>query len=212
MPLAAKPIALALTGASGMPYGLRLLECLIGAGERVQLMVSQPAQVVLAMETDLKPPSAPREMARFFTDLYGARDGQLEVYGRDQWTAPLASGSGAPRAMVVCPCTSGTLAAIACGSSDNLIERAADVVLKEQRKLILVHREMPVSAIHLEHMLRLARLGVVIMPASPGFYHQPRGIGDLVDFVVARVLDHLDVEHELLPRWGDHGMDPASGE
>jgi 4-hydroxy-3-polyprenylbenzoate decarboxylase len=211
-----KPVALGLTGASGMPYGLRLLECLLQAGERVQLMVSQPAQVVLAMETDLKVPSAPRDMARFFTAHYGARDGQLEVYGRDQWTAPLASGSGAPRAMVVCPCTSGTLAAIACGSSDNLLERAADVVLKEQRKLILVHREMPVSAIHLEHMLRLARLGAVIMPASPGFYHQPRGIGDLVDFVVARVLDHLDVDHELMRRWGEAGTDagkgPASGE
>ncbi len=208
----ASTIALALTGASGMPYGLRLLECLLQAGERVQLMVSQPAQMVLAMETELKVPSAPRDMARFFAARHGARDGQLEVYGKDQWTAPLASGSGAPRAMVVCPCTSGTLAAIANGSSDNLLERAADVVLKEQRKLILVHREMPVSAIHLEHMLKLARLGVVIMPAAPGFYHQPRGIDDLVDFVVARVLDHLEVEHALIPRWGEPGTDPAPGE
>lgn len=195
-------IALAMTGASGIPYGLRLMECLIHAGERVQLMVSQPAQVVMAMETDLKVPGAPRDMAQFFSELYGATGGQLEVFGKDQWTAPVASGSGVPRAMVVCPCTSGTLAAIACGTSDNLLERAADVVLKEQRKLILVPREMPLSAIHLEHMLKLARLGVVIMPPSPGFYHQPRAIGDLVDFVVARILDHLDVPHSLLPRWG----------
>lgn len=195
-------IALAMTGASGIPYGLRLMECLIHAGERVQLMVSQPAQIVMAMETDIRAPGAPREMAQFFAELYGAANGQLEVFGKDQWTAPVASGSSAPRAMVVCPCTSGTLAAIACGTSDNLLERAADVVLKEQRKLILVPREMPLSAIHLEHMLKLARLGVVIMPPSPGFYHQPRAIGDLVDFVVARILDHLDVPHSLLPRWG----------
>ncbi len=195
-------IALAMTGASGIPYGLRLMECLIHAGERVQLMVSQPAQVVMAMETDLKVPPAPRDMAQYFSELYGATDGQIEAFGKDQWTAPVASGSGAPRAMVVCPCTSGTLAAIATGTSDNLLERAADVVLKEQRKLILVPREMPLSAIHLEHMLKLARLGVVMMPPSPGFYHQPRAIGDLVDFVVARILDHLDVPHSLLPRWG----------
>jgi 4-hydroxy-3-polyprenylbenzoate decarboxylase len=196
-------IALAMTGASGIPYGLRLLECLLGAGESVQLMLSQPAQVVMSMETDLKVPGAPREIEKFFSDRYGAAEGRLQVYGKDQWTAPVASGSSASRAMVVCPCTSGTLAAIACGNSDNLLERAADVVLKEQRKLILVPREMPLSAIHLEHMLKLARLGVVIMPASPGFYHQPREVSDLVDFVVARILDHLDVEHRLVPRWGE---------
>ena len=203
----ARAVALAMTGASGMPYGLRLLECLLAAGERVQLMLSQPAQVVMAMETELKVPAAPRDAARFFSERYGAHEGQLEVYGKDQWTAPVASGSSAPRAMVVCPCTSGTLAAIANGSSDNLLERAADVVLKEQRKLILVPREMPLSAIHLEHMLKLARLGAVIMPACPGFYHRPQGISDLVDFVVARVLDHLDVAHELMPRWGE-GSEP----
>lgn len=196
-------IALAFTGASGMPYGLRLLECLLAAGERVALMVSQPAQLVMAMETDLRVPAAPRDMAAFFVAHFGARAEQLRVYGKDQWTAPVASGSAAPRAMVVCPCTSGTLAAIANGSSDNLLERAADVALKEQRKLILVPREMPLSAIHLEHMLKLARLGVVIMPACPGFYHRPPDIAGLVDFVVARILDHLDVPHRLLPRWGE---------
>jgi 4-hydroxy-3-polyprenylbenzoate decarboxylase len=198
-----KTVALAMTGASGAAYGLRLLECLLKAGARVPLMLSPPGQVVIAMETELKLPGAPREIERYLSEHYGAAPGQLLVYGKDQWTAPLASGSGAPDAMVVCPCTSGTLAAIATGSSDHLLERAADVVLKEQRKLILVHREMPVSAIHLEHMLKLARLGVVIMPANPGFYHRPQKIEDLVDFVVARVLDHLGVEHQLVPRWGE---------
>lgn len=205
--MAAKTIALAMTGASGAAYGLRLLECLIEAGVQVPLMLSPPGQVVIAMETDLKLPGVPREIERFLGEYYGAEPGQLQVYGKDQWTAPLASGSGAPDAMVVCPCTSGTLAAIAMGSSDHLLERAADVVIKEQRKLILVHREMPVSAIHLEHMLKLARLGVVIMPANPGFYHRPQQIEDLVDFVVARILDHLGVEHALVPRWGDERQD-----
>lgn len=200
--MANKAIALALTGASGAQYGLRLLDCLIEAGEEVYMMVSQAAQVVIAMETDLRLPGAPREMQAFLAERYGALPGQLQVFGRDQWNAPVASGSSVPRAMVVCPCTSGTLAAIATGGSDDLLERAADVVIKERRKLILVTREMPLSVIHLQHMLTLAQLGAVVMPACPGFYHEPRSVDDLVDFVVARVLDHLEVEHELLPRWG----------
>jgi len=195
-------ITLAMTGASGAVYGLRLLECLVKPDQHVNLLVSSPAQIVLAMETDLKIPGAAKEMQKFFEERYSARPGQLQVFGKEQWTAPIASGSGVSRAMVVCPCTSGTLAAIACGSSDNLLERAADVVIKEQRKLVLVPREMPFSAIHLEHMLKLSRLGVVIMPASPGFYHHPASIDDLVDFVVARILDHLQIAHDLVPRWG----------
>jgi 4-hydroxy-3-polyprenylbenzoate decarboxylase len=195
-------ITVALTGASGMVYGLRLLQHLVDAGQPVYLLVSSAAQIVLRMENNLSVPSQPRDMQVFFSDYFKAQPGQLQVFGRDQWSAPVASGSGAPRAMVVCPCTSGTLAAIANGQSDNLMERAADVMLKEQRKLILVHREMPVSAIHLEHMLKLSRLGVTIMPANPGFYHQPQSIQDLVDFVVARILDHLDISHNLTERWG----------
>jgi len=195
-------IALAMTGASGAIYGLRLLECLIQAKQQVYLMLSAPAQVVIGMETDLKLPARPLEIEDVLATRFAAKAGQLTVFGREQWTAPVASGSNAPRAMVVCPCTSGTLAAIAAGSSDDLLERAADVVLKEGRRLILVHREMPVSAIHLENMLKLARLGVTIMPANPGFYHQPQSIADLVDFVVARVLDHLGLEHPFGPRWG----------
>lgn len=196
------PITLAMTGASGAQYGLRLLECLLEAGHQVYLMISAPAQVVISMETDLKLSSQPKEMARYLSTLYHAQPEQLHVFGRDQWTAPVASGSGAPKAMVICPCTSATLSAVAIGASRDLLERAADVMLKEGRKLILLHREMPVSAIHLEHMLKLANLGVTIMPASPGFYQKPQTIEDLVDFVVARILDHLDITHELLPRWG----------
>jgi flavin prenyltransferase len=195
-------IALAMTGASGAVYGLRLLECLLQAKQRVYLMLSAPAQVVIGMESDLKLPGRPAEIEEALAARYSAAPGQLTVFGREQWTAPVASGSSAPRAMVICPCTSGTLSAVAQGSSDDLLERAADVVLKEGRKLILVHREMPLSVIHLENMLKLARLGVIIMPANPGFYHEPQSIADLVDFVVARILDHLDIEHPLGPRWG----------
>jgi 4-hydroxy-3-polyprenylbenzoate decarboxylase len=197
------PFALAITGASGAPYALRLLEVLLAQGERVDVMISAPGQIVIAMETGLKLPGRAAEMRRLLAERFSADDRQLRVFGREEWTAPLASGSSAPRAMVVCPCTTGTLASIAAGSSHNLIERAADVVIKEGRKLVLVPRETPFSAIHLENMLKLARLGVVILPPSPGFYQQPVSLEDLVDFVVARILDQLAIDHDLLPRWGD---------
>jgi len=196
-------ITLAMTGASGIPYGLRLLECLLQQGRQVYLLMSTPAQVVMSMETDIQVKGSAAELQRCFSARYRPAPGQLQVLGKEQWTAPIASGSSVPQAMVVCPCTSGTLAAIACGTSDNLLERAADVVLKERRQLILVPREMPLSSIHLEHMLTLSRMGAVIMPACPGFYHRPATVADLVDFVVARILDHLGVEHQLVPRWGD---------
>ena len=197
------PFALAITGASGAPYALRLLEVLLAQGERVDLMISAPGQIVIAMETGLKLPGRAAEMRRLLAERFAADERQLRVFGREEWTAPLASGSSAPRAMVVCPCTTGTLASIAAGSSHNLIERAADVVIKEGRKLVLVPRETPFSAIHLENMLKLARLGVVILPPSPGFYQQPVSLEDLVDFVVARILDQLAIDNDLLPRWGD---------
>lgn len=196
-------ISLAMTGASGAPYGLRLLECLLEAGREVYLMVSAPAQVVLATETDLDVPGRPEAMQAFFSERFGARPGQLQVFGREQWMAPVASGSNAPRSMVVCPCSTGTLSAIATGASNNLIERAADVMIKERRQLILVPREMPFSPIHLENMHKLALLGVTIMPACPGFYHKPTSLQEMVDFVVARLLDHLGVAQQLAPRWGD---------
>lgn len=198
-----KTIALALTGASGMPYGLRLLECLLAAGGRVQLVFSQAAQVVSKQELDLVLPSRPSDAERELSLRFRAQPGQLRVYGREDWFAPLASGSNPPEAMVVCPCTMGTLGAVAAGMSDNLIERAADVAIKEGRKLILVPRETPFSAIHLENMLKLARAGVVILPANPAFYHHPQTAQDLVDYVVARILDQLGVSHQLMRRWGD---------
>ena len=197
-----KTICLALTGASGMPYGIRLLECLLAAGCRVQLLYSQVAQIVARQEMDLELPSRASDAQSMLRERYAALPGELNVYGRDEWFAPVASGSNAPDAMVVCPCTMGTLAAIAQGLASKLIERAADVVIKEGRKLILVPRETPFSAIHLENMLRLSRAGVVILPPSPGFYHRPQRVDDLVDFVVARILDQLDVAHELMLRWG----------
>lgn len=195
-------VCLALTGASGMPYGIRLLECLLAAGCRVQLLYSQVAQIVARQEMGLELPARASEAGDYLRATYAALPGKLDVYGREEWFAPLASGSNPPDAMVVCPCTMGTLAAIAQGLASNLIERAADVVLKEGRKLILVPRETPLSAIHLENMLRLARAGALILPPNPGFYHHPQGVADMVDFVVARILDQLGVSHTLMQRWG----------
>lgn len=200
------PVILTMTGASGAVYGLRLLECLLQAKRPVYMVVSKAAQLVFATETDLDIPSRPAEMQAYFCQRFNAEPDLLTVYSREDWMAPIASGSHRARHMVVCPCTTGTLASIAQGSSDNLIERAADVMIKEQRRLIMVVRETPLSAIHLENMLKLSRLGVTILPANPGFYQQPQSMQDLVDFVVARILDHLDVEHVLLPRWGEDSV------
>jgi 4-hydroxy-3-polyprenylbenzoate decarboxylase len=198
----AKPIAVAITGASGSQYGLRLLECLLAAGRDVYLMISQAGQLVLNLEAGLEIPSRAADAEAFLTQHFGTPEGRLRVFGRQQWTAPVASGSNPPEAMVICPCTTGSLGSIAAGISGDLIDRAADVMLKERRKLILVVRETPFSEIHLENMLKLSRMGAVIMPANPGFYFKPEQVGDLVDFMVARVLDHLEVEHQLIPRWG----------
>lgn len=201
-----KTICLALTGASGMPYGLRLLDSLLAAGCSVQLLYSQAAQVVARQEMAVDLPSRPSEAkAALLARLPAADPARLVVYGREEWFAPVASGSNPPDAMIICPCSMGTLAAIAQGLADNLIERAADVVLKEGRKLVLVPRETPFSAIHLENMLRLSRAGAVILPPSPGFYHHPQSVQDIVDFVVARVLDQIGVPHALMQRWGEEG-------
>ena len=197
-----KTICLAFTGASGMPYGVRLLECLLAAGCRVQLLYSSVAQIVARQEMGLEIPARAKEAGDYFRTCYAKLPGQLEVYGREEWFAPVASGSNPPDAMVICPCTMGTLASIAQGLASNLIERAADVVLKESRKLILVPRETPFSAIHLENMLRLARAGAVILPPNPGFYHHPKSVEEIVDFIVARILDQLAIPHTLMQRWG----------
>ena len=196
-----KPIAIALTGASGMPYAITLLKELVKTQDKIYVMISKAASIVITMETDLNLGADTLSIEKNLSQYLGAKEGQIEVFSKNQWTAPVASGSNPPRAMVVCPCTMSTLSAIANGHGDNLMHRAADVVIKEQKKLILVPRETPYSAIHLENMLKLSRLGVVIMDANPAFYQNPTSIQDMVDFVVARILDHLDVEHNLLPPW-----------
>lgn len=197
-----KTITLGITGASGAPYALRLLQQLVAADYHVFVLISSAARVVFATEEDLKIPAQPEAASEFFTQRFNAAPGQIRVCGKEEWFSPVASGSAAPKQMVVCPCSTGTLSSIAVGACDNLIERAADVVLKERGQLILVTREMPLSSIHLENMLKLSQTGATIMPASPGFYHQPQNIDDLVDFVVARVLDHLGVDQTLMARWG----------
>ncbi|NND89285.1 MAG: UbiX family flavin prenyltransferase [Granulosicoccus sp.] len=197
-----KTVCVAMTGASGIQYALRLIECLIKADCRVYLLISKPARIVMGMDTDIPVPARTAQTQSQFAQMYNARTGQLRAFGQEEWTAPVASGSGAPDAMVICPCTTGTLASVAAGSCNNLLERAADVVIKEGRKLIVMPREMPFSLIHLENMARLARAGVVIMPPNPAFYHLPDTIDELVDFVVARVLDQLGVKQSLMTPWG----------
>ena len=198
-----KTITLALTGASGMGYAMRLLEILLQGGHTVYLVYSQAAQFVAKQELDLVLPARSAEAGAMLSQRYRCREGRLHVFSREDWMAPIASGTGAADAMVVCPCTMGALSAIANGASDNLIERAADVMIKEGRKLILVPRETPLSAIHLENMLKLSRIGVVMLAANPGFYHLPASVQEVVDFIVAKILDQLEIEHDLMAKWGE---------
>ena len=202
MKMSDRPIVMAITGASGAPYAVRLLEQLLVAKQLVQLIVSSHGLRLLRTETEiasveaLKTRVGEEAWERYVTVFDDA----------DRGAAP-ASGSARNRGMVICPCSMGTVSAISQGTSRSLVERAADVALKERRKLILVPRETPYSVIHLENMLRLTRAGAVILPASPGFYHRPAAISELVDFVVARVLDQLDIEHLLGRRWGESPED-----
>ena len=193
----ARPVIMAITGASGAPYAVRLLEALVERERPVSLIVSDHGLRLLQTEMAITSVDALRGR------VGGERwDAFVRVYDdRDRGAAP-ASGSSLSAGMVICPCSMGTISAIAVGASRSLVERAADVVLKERRRLIVVPRETPYSAIHLENMLTLTRAGAVVMPASPGFYHRPSSVDDLVAFVVARILDHLGVEHDLVPRWG----------
>ena len=200
-----RTVTVGMTGASGAQYGLRLVECLLQADWTVYLTFTRAAQIVIGSETDCRLPGRTAEQTRHLSELFKAREGQLRVFGDEEWTSPLASGSGAPRKMVVCPATMATLSAIANGASENLLERAADVVIKERGDLVIVPRETPFSAIHLENMLKLARLGVSILPPNPGFYNRPTKVDELVDFIVARVLDQLGVAHRLSRRWGHDG-------
>ena len=196
------PIVMAVTGASGAPYAVRLLEALVKARQRVQLIVSDHGFRLLRTETDVDSIDALR--ARTGADAW---NGLVTVFDDGDRGAAPASGSARNGGMVICPCSMGTISAISQGTSRSLVERAADVALKERRRLVLVPRETPYSAIHLENMLRLTRAGAVVLPASPGFYHRPSSIEELVDFVVARVLDHLDVPHAIGRRWGDSPED-----
>lgn len=195
-------VTLAFTGASGMPYGVRLLEELLKAGKRVYLVYSQAAQIVAAQEMDLHLPTNPTEAQKMLCDKYQVSPEQLRVFGREEWFAPIASGNSVADAMVVCPASMGTIAAIAHGLSENLIERAADVSIKERRPVVIVPRETPLSSIHLENMLKLSQNGCVILPPAAGFYNKPQTIDDMVNFVVARILDQLYIPHALMPKWG----------
>jgi flavin prenyltransferase len=197
-----KKLTIAMTGASGAPYTLTLMDACLKAGIQVQFLVSGPGQIVIGMESDLKLTGSTQKMKARLTEYFGSNIDQLDVYSKDQWTAPPASGSSVADAMVVCPCSMGTLAAIAAGTSENLIHRAADVVIKERKLLVICPREAPFSSIHLENMLKLSNLGVVILPPNPGFYQGVESVQDLVDFVVARILDQLDIPNNLSPRWG----------
>ena len=197
-----KQITLAITGASGSAYALRLLECLVAANYQVFFLCSTAGRIVLDTETGFKLPSSPDGASKLLVEKFKAKKEQIIVLGKEQWFSPVASGSSAPKQMVVCPCSTGTLASISQGMSDNLIERAADVVIKERGQLLLMVRETPFSTIHLQNMLSLSQQGVTIMPAAPGFYHKPSNINDLIDFMVGRVLDHLGVPQDIMPKWG----------
>jgi len=195
-------IVVAMTGASGAAYGLRLIQRLAAAGVRQHLLFSDAARVVLKQEAALELPDAPDEVVRALAARLDVPAEQLKNYNLVDWFSPVASGSAGIRHMVVIPCSMGSLARIAGGISDNLLERAADVMIKERGRLILVPRETPFSSIHLEHMLKLSRAGVDMIPAMPGFYHNPESVDDMVDFVVDRVMDHLNIEDGGIRRWG----------
>ena len=192
------PIVMAITGASGAPYAVRLLQTLIAAKQKIWLIVSGHGLRLLATEVDISTVDA----LRLHVGAAGW-DAQVTLYDDGDRGAKPASGSARSAGMVICPCSMGTLSAIAQGSSRSLVERAADVCLKERRRLVVVPRETPLSAIHLENMLRLTRAGAIVLPAAPGFYQRPAHISDLVDFIVARVLDQLQVPNDLIRRWGD---------
>lgn len=198
-----KTITLAITGASGAQYGLRLLQCLVAAKCRVYVLLSGAGRIVINTETDLQLPSEFDALWDAFCDYTKTDREQLVMFDKTDWFAPVASGSSSPVSTVICPASGGTLSSIAHGASNNLIERAADVALKERRQLIVVPREAPYSEIHLENMLKLTRMGAVVLPGSPGFYQNPKTVDDLVNFVVARILDQLGLEQELLARWGE---------
>jgi len=196
-----KHILVAITGASGSVYGLRLTEELLRARHRVSLLLSEPGRQVLNYEAGFDWSSDSVERQLQVRKCFNSE--QIACLDNADFFAPVASGSNPADAMVVCPCSMGTAGRIAAGLSSTLLERAADVMLKERRPLLVVPREAPLSVIHLENLLRLARSGAVVMPAMPAFYHAPQSLDDLVNFVVGKALDQLGVKHELFKRWGE---------
>ena len=198
-----KSIILAITGASGIPYARRLLQCLIKEQVKVYLSYSSAAQIVAWQECDWQLDDDISLTNQALCDEFQAACEQLMVVDKNDWFSRIASGSAFPDAMVVCPASMGCVAAIANGLSDNLIERAADVCLKEKKPLIIVPRETPFSLIHLRNLTRLAESGATILPPSPAFYHHPQTIDDMVNFVVNRILQHLNIKADNAYRWGD---------
>ncbi|MDX2481899.1 MAG: flavin prenyltransferase UbiX [Desulfuromusa sp.] len=197
-----KNIVVGITGASGSIYGLRLIEELLCAEKPVTVLLTSAGRQVLAFETGLEVSKNPQEGSQQLRKHFKAGD-NLTHYALNDFFAPVASGSSAPEAVVICPCSMGTVGRIAAGLSDNLLERVADVALKENKKILLVPRETPFNQIHLENLLRLSKAGAQILPAMPGFYQRPKSVDDLVNFMVGKVLDSLGVEHQLFQRWGE---------
>jgi flavin prenyltransferase len=200
-----KQIVVAITGASGSVYGVRLVEELLLSECRVSLLLTRSGLDVLRYETGLPWEGTVTERLQQMRDYFSA-DSRLEHYGEDDLFAPVASGSSAPDAVVICPCSMGTAGRMAAGLGSNLVERVADVALKERRQLILVPRETPFNQIHLENLLRLSRAGAHILPAMPAFYHRPQTIDELVNFVVGKILDSLQIKHQLFQRWGEQTL------
>jgi 4-hydroxy-3-polyprenylbenzoate decarboxylase len=192
----------AITGASGSPYALRVLQVLLQQGHTIYLCISGDGLKILGEESGILLKGSETDIQSAMVRQLDAREGQLRYFNEDNMYTPIASGSTHVDAMVVIPCSMKALSSIANGFASNLIERAADVTIKERRKLILVPREMPLSAIHLRNMLTLAEIGCHIVPAMPGFYHHPKQLQDIIDFVAGRVLDAMGVENTIAPRWG----------
>jgi 4-hydroxy-3-polyprenylbenzoate decarboxylase len=192
----------AITGASGAPYADRLLQVLVKGGHSIYLTISGEGLSILNDEVGLLLKGSDTDIQNLLEKHYEARAGQITYFDEEHMYAPIASGSVRVDAMVLIPCSMKTLAAVANGYATTLIERAADVMIKEKRKLILVPRETPLSAVHLRNMLTVAELGCHLIPAMPGFYHRPKRVSDMVDFVVGRVLDSMGIENDLSPRWG----------
>ena len=196
-------VTLGVTGASGSGYFLRLLQTMVDANVKVYLILSEAAQIVLKTEVDEDWPTDIEQLNEFLVTRFNTKKDQVVALAAKDWFSPVASGSSAPKKMVVCPCSCGTLASISQGLSNNLIERAADVIFKERGQLIVMPRETPFSTLHLKNMLTLSELGATVMPLAPGFYHKPATIDELQDFMVARVMDHLEIKHQISKRWCD---------